>query len=101
MLSSSYSTYCLGFFQIDDAQDEDVITYLFDAPTPEGIFCLNVDKADEKCDKAVKAVHVRGAVLKLLVLRLFVILGFYCGTTEVVPGVSKTEQRMQVTVKTQ
>ena len=42
------------FFQIDDAQDEDVITYLFDAPTPEGIFCLNVDKADEKCDKAVK-----------------------------------------------
>ena len=47
-------TYCLGFFQIDDAQDEDVITYLFDAPTPEGIFCLNVDKADEKCDEAVK-----------------------------------------------
>ena len=38
--------------------------------------------------------------LKLLVPRLFVILGFYCGTTEVVPGVSKTEQRMQVTVKT-
>ena len=43
--------------EIDDQQDEDVITYLFDAPSPEG---------------------------------------FYCGTTEVVPGVAKTEQKMQM-----
>jgi hypothetical protein len=29
----------------------------------------------------------------------FNIVGFYCGTTEVVPGVAKTEQKMQVCVK--
>jgi hypothetical protein len=29
------------FFQIDDQQDEDVIKYLFDAPTPEGVYNVN------------------------------------------------------------
>lgn len=43
--------------EVDDKQDEDVITFLFDTPTPEG---------------------------------------FYCGTTEVVPGITQSERRMQM-----
>jgi hypothetical protein len=31
--------------------------------------------------------------------KCFNIVGFYCSTTEVVPGVAKTEQKMQVGVK--